>query len=365
MVIVQSGRAYVQKTYIDPATARADTYCMSAVGATCQYALPKLKRDAANAFLHDANGKPIIDTDVIVEKKKDIVDWQENNLGFNTVGSVQTVLTADKDWSISIKKANLVDKSANLPAVVVTYIGQGSYLNDKHAEFKALISTPPVERSTEESAPVSSRDMGQRRWVSFEDIKTGADLFEQTSKLKAGKSAEIGDTLRSLQDLKLYARPASWASSMETLKKGSVVIVSSVQTLSDTGNHLQKWVELESSGRDRGLNDVPVIAKKANPKLAERIWCVHQQLNGAFEIGPSMSVRSLTSRLSGRASKGKNGLIYVDLTSEPELLPGIALPFPSTYNLIINKKGRLMQKITSSSISPVGVCTSVSDLMLN
>jgi hypothetical protein len=143
------------------------------------------------------------------------------------------------------------------------------------------------------------------------------------------------------------------------------VIVSSVQTLSDRGNHLQKWIELESSGRDRGLNDVPVIAKKADPKVAERIWCVHQQMNGAFEIGPSMSVRSLTNRLSGRASKGKNGLIYVDLTREPELLPGMALPFPSTYNLVVNKNGRLLQKITSNSLSPVGVCTAVSDLTLH
>lgn len=113
MVIVQSGQAYVKKEYGDPIAEKADSYCMAAIYVSCKYALPKLKHDAAGAILLGKDGKPIADVDYIVDGKKDLKDWVEQTKGFDKIGDAPTIISDDKNWSISFSKPNLVDKSAN------------------------------------------------------------------------------------------------------------------------------------------------------------------------------------------------------------------------------------------------------------
>jgi hypothetical protein len=371
MVIVQSGQAYVKKEYGDPIAAKADTYCMAAIDTSCKYALPKLKHDASNAILQGSDGSPIIDTAYIVDAKKDVKDWEEHVKGFDKVGDVQAIVSENKDWSISFSKSNFVDKSANLPSVVLTYVGEGSILQEKQAAIQAVVdqSVPGLAATTmrhvESSASIPSYT-GEQRWAAYSDIATSERFFAHTNSNVNEDSVQIGDTLRAKINVGLYLRPAYWASSPEILKTDSIVIVSSIQTLSDKEGHSQKWIEIESSARSRGINDVASV-KNDHPAAAvskdnDRIWCIDQQLNAAFEIRSARQIRPLLTSIEGTVTREKNGVLHIVLSKDADNILSAFLSNPTTYDSIVTRDGRLLRKVGPRSFVPAGTCTSVSSL---
>jgi hypothetical protein len=375
MVIVQSGESYVKKEYTDPITANADSYCMSAVGASCQYALPKLKHDATNAILQDKDGNPVVDTDYINEAKKDVVDWQQTAIGLDKIGDTPAVISNNKDWAISFSKSNCVDRSANLPSVVVTYIGDGSILQGQRAQLEKVL--PPdgatVTPGTVPTQPPSGQpsSTADQRWAPFNNIDTKESFFTHTNPKLSNDSIQVGDTLLSKADVGLYIRPARWASPPEKLPKSSIVIVTSVQTLFDNEGRSQKWIELENPVRSgdsasRGALQAESRAAPVSPgkesKAIEKIWCIDQQLEAAFEINSSHEIRPLLSSIRGTVTREKSGVFHLVLSKDTNNLLSALLSDPTTYDSIVTAKGSLFRRVGPKSLVPVGTCTTVSSL---
>ncbi|MGB7602178.1 MAG: hypothetical protein WBM24_17860, partial [Candidatus Sulfotelmatobacter sp.] len=168
------------------------------------------------------NGQPIIDTDYIVGVKNDVKDWKEQAKGLNKIGDIPAIISDNKDWSISFSKNNLVDRSANLPLVVLTYIGEGSILQERQAAIQAVVDKSAPDASAistvriEGSAPVPTY-AGDQRWAAFSDITTSQAFFSHTNPNVQEDQVQIGDALRARVDVGLYLRPAHWASSPESL----------------------------------------------------------------------------------------------------------------------------------------------------
>ena len=117
MVVVQSGQSYLNKTYVNPAVAKTDSYCMSAVGAKCSVILPKLQADAQGKVILDENGRPKFDTSTILPNRADVKPWQDaaaaGQESVRRLAGANQIFTKDEQWAISWDKNALVNKSAS------------------------------------------------------------------------------------------------------------------------------------------------------------------------------------------------------------------------------------------------------------
>jgi hypothetical protein len=141
MVVVQSRQSYVTKKYVDPAVARTDAYCMSAIGYKCSIVLPKLQRDAQGNVVVDENGRAKFDGSVSLPERAQIGSWQQKveaagQDAKKKVPGVDQIFTKDSQWAISWDKNAFTNKSASTPAVVFTYTGPGSPFDKRSRRLK-------------------------------------------------------------------------------------------------------------------------------------------------------------------------------------------------------------------------------------
>ncbi len=100
-VVVQSGEAYVDTEYVDPAIEQADAYCTSSLDTGCA------------------------DASEWIDRAKEYAQATRS-------GTAPTVtVTADGQWAISWNASAVDAPQANVPGVALTYIGQGSPFYDR------------------------------------------------------------------------------------------------------------------------------------------------------------------------------------------------------------------------------------------
>ena len=144
MVVFQSGQSYLTKNYVDPAVAKADTFCVSAIGAKCSIELPKLQKDGAGKYLLDKSGNPAFDYTGVLLGREDLGNWGAPMKGAGEEASFvesiapNTNFTADKEWALSWDKSAFTDKSSRKPAVVLTYTGEGSLFDEEMQNMESL-----------------------------------------------------------------------------------------------------------------------------------------------------------------------------------------------------------------------------------
>jgi urease accessory protein UreF len=109
-VIVQSGKSYVTKAFVNPARAKADVFCMDQVNETCVDAMQ---------YVDDA--------------KQKLEQYRKSANSSPTV-----VVSTDGQWAISWNKETLVNRTSKTPGVVLTYIGQGSYYRQQMINFRDI-----------------------------------------------------------------------------------------------------------------------------------------------------------------------------------------------------------------------------------
>jgi hypothetical protein len=109
-VVVQSGQEYVTKEYVDPAKAKADTFCIDATGTSCAQARQWLEYSRSRLEQYSAAADAI----------------------------PNTVTTEDGQWVISWDKQVLLDPNSKAPGVVLTYIGQGSPYEEQMLRLAAI-----------------------------------------------------------------------------------------------------------------------------------------------------------------------------------------------------------------------------------
>jgi len=96
-------------------------------------------------------------------------------------------------------------------------------------------------------------------------------------------------------------------------------------------------------------------------KDKERIWCVDQQLNAAFEINSTGQIRPLLASIEGTATRENNGVLNIVMSKAADNIMEFLFN-TTTYISIMTRDGRLFRRFGPNTLVPVGACTSVSNL---
>jgi hypothetical protein len=368
MVVVQSGQSYINKTYVNPAVAKTDSYCMSAVGAKCSVILPKLRADAQGKILLDENGQPKLDTSAILPNKADVKPWQDaaaaNQESVRRFAN--QIFTKDEQWAISWDKNALVNKSASIPAVVMTYTGPGSPFDEKVQDIKAWAVSPvtsPVPASKSGNPGSAQPPAAAPTWIALNDIGAQS-LFDRVFPNKQGPIA-VGDILKTKKDMSMRSAPADTNTAPTLLMRGSLVSVTGTTALTDEKGRAQDWARIEIVASNAGLDaetdagtsgDLGAYTGETTG-LKFPIWCFEKNLRHGFEVRADSKVRGLTTDFNGVARRSKDGSIRIR-AARPADLGWIDLPWQEAIRAQISASGELtLTDITGAKSS--GQCRSV------
>lgn len=353
MVIVQSGRSYVNKTYVSPAVAKTDSYCMSAVGAKCSVILPKLQADAQGKVIFDENGQPKFDTSAILPSRADIKSWQDaataGQESIRRLAGVNQIFTNDEQWAISWDKNALTNKSASIPAVVMTYTGPGSPFDDKVQDIKAWAAGPatnPVPANSPPGSGSAGLPSAPPTWIALNDFGAQS-AFDRVFPNKQGPIT-VGDILKTKKDMSMRATPEDAYAAPTLLKRGSLVSVTGTTAFTGNNGRPQEWARVEivasnasldvDADSDTGGDLGPYTGGTTGLKFP--IWCFEKNLRHGFEIRADSKVRGLTSDFTGFARRSKDGSIQIRAT-RPADLGWIDLPWQEATRARIRVNGDL------------------------
>lgn len=378
MVVVQSGQSYVTKKYVDPAVAKADAYCMSAVGSKCSIVLPKLQRDAQGNVVVDENGRPKFDASVTLPERAQIGSWQQKveaagQDAIRKVPGADQIFTKDNQWAISWDKNAFTNKSASTPAVVFTYTGPGSPFDEKVQEIKAWAASPapaPVSFSMTGGQSVERVLAVTPTWAVLND-PSGSSLFDRVFPATKTGPMIVGEILRASTNINMRPAPADWAAKPKILKQGSLVSVTGRTTLADERGRTQEWARIEVVGPSAGSGLLPPTewSSDSDPGgdighstggetgLKFPVWCFEKNLRHGFEVRPDNTVRGLTTEFTGLARRHQDGSIRIRAVRPADLGP-FNLPFQETIRAQIGVNGDLLVTEYSGNRSR-GYCRSV------
>lgn len=363
MVVVQSGQSYVTKKYVDPAVAKADAYCISAVGSRCSIVLPKLQRDAQGNVVVDENGRPKFDASVTLPERAQIGSWQQKveaagQDAIKKVPGADQIFTKDNQWAISWDKNAFTNQSASTPAVVFTYTGPGSPFDEKVQEIKAWAASAapepaplqrPDDRDVERVLAVTPT------WAALNDLGTSSLFFDRVFPASKNGPVIVGEILKSRKDINMRPAPADWAAKPTILKQGSLVTVTGTTTLAVEKGRAQEWARIEVVGPSAGSSPPPSTEWESGSGaeadigpstggvggLKFPVWCFEKKLRHGFEVRPDNSVRGLTTEFSGLAQRHKDGSIRIRAVRPADLGP-LDLPWQESIRAQIGVKGDLL-----------------------
>ena len=227
-VVVQSGEEYVTKEYVDPAKAKADTFCVNAVGASCA---------DARQWVDYSTGR--------LEQYRAAVDALPN-----------TITTDDGQWVISWDKQVLLDPNSKAPGVVLTYIGKGSPYEEQMLRLAAIGDptkfAPPVIVSASWAAfraPIHAPDAGPPY---FDHVPPGATLPVRPGDLLKANTAV---------NVRTGASGGGWLEPIDTISGGELVKVLEVET-ADTEHGPQEWFRFDRVQPSFSAHDTPPQAQQ-------------------------------------------------------------------------------------------------------
>lgn len=332
MVVVQSGQSYVTKKYVDPAVAKADAYCMSAIGYKCSIVLPKVQRNPQGNVVVDENGRPKIDNSVTLPERAQIGSWQQKveaagQDAIKKIPGADQIFTKDNQWAISWDKNAFTNKSASTPAVVFTYTGRGSPFDEKVQEIKAWASSPapqpaplprPGGRDVERVLAVTPT------WAALSDPGVSSPFFDRVFPANKNGPVTVGEILKSRTDINMRPAPADWLAKPIILKQGALVSVTGKTTLTDERGRTQEWARIDVVGPSAGSSTPPLMASDDTHAEADvdsstgeaaglrlPIWCFEREQKHAFEVRANNTIQGLTSLFSGFARRQKDGSIRI------------------------------------------------------
>jgi flavin-binding protein dodecin len=371
MVVVQSGQSYVTKKYVDPAVAKADAYCMSAVGSKCSIILPKLQRDAQGKVVIDEDGRPKFDASVKLPERTQIGSWQQKvEAAGKKVPGADQIFTKDNHWAISWDKNAFTNKSASTPAVVFTYTGPGSPFDEKVQEIKAWAESPAPPRAPD-SQDVERILAVTPTWAALNDVGSSSFFFDRVFPAIKNGPVIVGEILKSRKDINMRPTPADWAAKPTILKQGSLVSVTERTMLADGKGRTQEWARIEVVGPSAGSSSLPPTEWESDSDAQEEIgrstggmtglrfpvWCFEKNLRHGFEVRPDNTVRGLTTDFSGLARRQKDGSIRIRAARPADLGP-LDLPWQESVRAQIGVNGDLLVTEYSGKRSR-GYCRSV------
>jgi hypothetical protein len=330
--------------------------------------LPKLQADAQGKVLLDENGQPKLDTSAILPNRADVKPWQDAAAaGQESVRRfANQIFTKDEQWAISWDKNALVNKSASIPAVVMTYTGPGSPFDEKVQDIKAWAVSPvanPVPASKSGNPGSAQPPAAAPTWIALNDLGAQSP-FDRVFPNKQVPIA-VGDILKTKKDMSMRATPADTNAAPTLLKRGSLVSVTATTAFTDDKGRPQDWARVEIVASNAGP-DADTDADTGGELgtytggttgLKFPIWCFEKNLRHGFEVRADSKVRGLTTDFTGIARRSKDGSIRVRAV-RPADLGWIDLPWQEAIRAQISVNGNL----TLTDISGVkssGYCRSV------
>ncbi|OYR33003.1 hypothetical protein CES86_5311 [Brucella lupini] len=216
-VVVQAGESYAKKNYSSVGAAKMDSFCVTAVGRTC------------------AEAKTWYD-----KSKKRLDDLA-------TVKTIQptVLLTKDGQWSISWSKPAIDAPETDVPAVALTYVGDGS-------PFKNTINV--IETLGDPSKYPNT-------WVAFRDVGARSSFFGFANPRAGQTTPVVGDELIANRDINIRAAPADWKETRGTLSESATVVVLEVKTFTVEGKQ-QEWIRIQNNAK-------PSSVAAASPSTAQ------------------------------------------------------------------------------------------------
>lgn len=195
-VVVQAGQSYVKANFEDTASTRMDSYCMTIANKAC------------------AEAKEYY------SKAKDRVD----EIRRMKVQGPTVKVTANGQWALSWVRDAIANPSENQPAVVLTYVGDGS----------------PFSNTLTELAAIGDKKKFGKTWIAYRDVGASSTFFG------AGEYVvpQVGAVITARIDVNLRSGPAKWDGQFGVLKAGSKVAVLEVRTLQGKGKP-QEWLRVQ------------------------------------------------------------------------------------------------------------------------
>ncbi|MGR9438409.1 hypothetical protein ACU8V1_25875 (plasmid) [Rhizobium leguminosarum] len=226
-VVVQEGQSYVKKNYSSVGPSKLDAYCVTAVGRSCA-AAEKWYEKSKTRLDELAKAKEVRPT---------------------------VLMTKNGEWSISWNKSEIVNPQEDVPAVALTYVGEGS-------SFKNTVGV---------MATLGDPSKFPNTWVAFRDVGASSSFFSFANP-RAGQTAPaVGDQLIANRDINIRAAPAEWKEKRGVLAEGTAVIVLEIKTLTADGKQ-QQWVRVQSNA----IPSSATVTSPSNPSLEELIAAIEQ-----------------------------------------------------------------------------------------
>jgi hypothetical protein len=196
-VLVHGAQSYVQKNYTDTGPSKMDQYCVMTVGKKCADAQKWYK--TAKAQLDQLN--------------------DAKNIAANIRSS------GDGNWAISWNPAAMKGSETGVPAVALTYVGDGSPF--KNTINRIAVSVDPNKYST--------------YWVIYRNAPTSPPFFEYIVSSRLNTSPQLGDEVYAKQRLVIRPAPSNTQGSKGLLKKGTRIKILQMATTSEVRNR-QEWI---------------------------------------------------------------------------------------------------------------------------
>ncbi len=155
-VVVQAGQAYVTKEYAEPALAEADVYCTEIAMGTCN----EVDEWYAQAQEYVAEAPEIAS------------------------GGANVRFTANGEWAISWNRSAIQNPESKVPAVTLTYVGEGSPYLEKFREIAAL-ANPAI--SAHDLVPAHY----SRGWIFLGRYLSGSWILPRSDDLNGNSPEEI------------------------------------------------------------------------------------------------------------------------------------------------------------------------------
>ncbi len=227
--VVQSAQAYVTRTYVNPAVARADTQCMATASMKCREIGPWFETNRTRLESLRANAPQAANQDSSVR------------------------VTADRQWSISWDKTALDHPELGIPAVALTYIGQGSQFDRTVEQMQSLAARAQAASqlpgqdpgtTTPTNVPPPAPLPPRGRWVAIHNVGVSEWFFTRVIPATTPTSPSVGDVLRARTSV--YIRPSlvDWTTHAETIKPQQLITVLEVRSLRAKGTQ-QIWIRFE------------------------------------------------------------------------------------------------------------------------
>jgi hypothetical protein len=200
-VLVQAGQSYVKQNYVSDSPSSMDQYCVTALGDGCAQA--RKWYDSTKAQVEE------------LEQAKE------------TLSTVR--MTSDRNWAISWNKTAIDQSENRVPAVTLTYIGDGSPF--KNTINDLVVLSDPVKYS--------------KSWVAFRDVGASDTFFTFAYPKRSGPPPRVGDVVTANRDVHIRFEAARWKDTNGVLPRGSRVRIVEVKTLEGAGKP-QEWVRFET-----------------------------------------------------------------------------------------------------------------------